>query len=1272
MKTQTLRSLFSLRNAIPLALALCLLPACLRAQMNITNVYTGTGGKEYTASGSTTINPTTGTANGANALTYTFTVPAGVTSVKVECWGGGGGGGGNYHTVSGTTLANGGGAGGYGANPSMTVHATSYTITLPAAAGGGPGTSTSALDGTAGSDVSFTDDTPTTVTGKGGAGGKGATGGSANAGATAATGGGGVGTTTHTGGNGGTTSSGNSTSGGGGSGPSDTGNGTAGTAGNVGGLVSGAVGSDAVHSGGAGVGGAPGSTGNGTNGVAPSGGGGGVRATGGTTTPRVGGAGAMGQVIITYILPTGTATKMLTVLPGETFISGSTPTGTPTAQTAGSAFTVDLYAVNADGVTLDALYSGSRTITLTGPTAGTFTPASSTVSFSSGHGTLSVTLKQAVGSVQLTCADGTLTGLASTAVQVNAGSLSKLQVLLPGESAVAGTATGKTGSPSAQAVATPFNATVNAVDANFNVVSSYGSSQTITLTGPGAGTFSPSAGTATTFTSGSASFSVTLNKAAAATLTLSDGTYSGTSASITPAAGSVAWLQILMPGEVAAAGTATGKTAAAPIAQYQAVAFNVTVNAVDANWNKVSTATPQVNFTSDNAGTTQGSGLPADGSSTLVAGTGSFPVTFATSGVSSTVTASDAASTLTASTSASTAVNLPNLFRSANASGGNWSVPATWEESTDNGGTWNPAAAAPTSAAGDFVTIRSGYPVTVDVASSAVSVTVDPSATLTVSGDILTVASRADVHGTLNLSCTNALTFGSGSSMTLESDGVIHHIYRGAVISGGTLTFNGHYYDDVADTNSTIPTATWAATSTCEITGYGANQLAVPGGISQSFGNFNWNCPSQAKQPNFAGALTSIRGDFSCNSGTGRFNFANSGTTVIAIGGNLNVVGGSLGICSGGGTATVNVGGSVTVSNGAAFNLISSSTSTAIVTMNVSNNIIVNNSAGLGRANSGTAIAIHFAKSGTQTFSSVSGGVNAAFDWTVDSGSTVDLGTNVIAGTGGTFTVSSGTTGGLKTAHASGFKGNITVTGTKTFGTTANYTYDAASGNQSADTLLPATVNNLTIANSGGGKVILNQNETVSGTLTVASGANLDLNGKTISTPNAPGLGGALTMEVTRGGGGGFTGSQLTLSSGTLTYGGSLTVTANGSTLQTGDIIPIFSAGGYSGAFTTTNLPGQAGLTATLSGGNISYNGGVTSQPTISSMYIDGGGNLIISGTNGTASGTYSVLTSTNVEAPLSTWVTNMTGSFSGGGSFSNSIPVSGTAPQMFFNIKQP
>src|SRR5207245_1527092 len=97
-----------------------------------------------------------------------------------------------------------------------------------------------------------------------------------------------------------------------------------------------------------------------------------------------------------------------------------------------------------------------------------------------------------------------------------------------------------------------------------------------------------------------------------------------TSANVTVNAGAVTKLQILLPGEIAAPGTATGKTVAAPTAQTAgtAIASGIVVNAVDANWNLVSTATTNVTITSSDANATiaDDNGATA-GNMTLVAGT---------------------------------------------------------------------------------------------------------------------------------------------------------------------------------------------------------------------------------------------------------------------------------------------------------------------------------------------------------------------------------------------------------------------------------------------------------------------------------------------------------------------------------------------------------------------------------------------------------------------------------------------------------------------------
>src|SRR5207248_11065473 len=122
-----------------------------------------------------------------------------------------------------------------------------------------------------------------------------------------------------------------------------------------------------------------------------------------------------------------------------------------------------------------------------------------------------------------------------------------------------------------------------------------------------------------------------------------------TSPAITVTAGAFVKLQLLAPGETAAPGTGTGKTGT-PTAQTAGAAFNVTVNAVDANWNLVSSI-HTVGITSSDANAT----LPANAA--LVAGTRTFNVTLKTAG-SWTATATDITDgTKTANTSPAIAVN---------------------------------------------------------------------------------------------------------------------------------------------------------------------------------------------------------------------------------------------------------------------------------------------------------------------------------------------------------------------------------------------------------------------------------------------------------------------------------------------------------------------------------------------------------------------------------------------------------------------------------------
>jgi len=66
------------------------------------------------------------------------------------------------------------------------------------------------------------------------------------------------------------------------------------------------------------------------------------------------------------------------------------------------------------------------------------------------------------------------------------------------------------------------------------------------------------------------------------------------------------------------------------------------------------------------------------------------------------------------------------------------------------------------------------------------------------------------------------------------------------------------------------------------------------------------------------------------------------------------------------------------------------------------------------------------------------------------------------------------------------------------------------------------------------------------------------------------------------------------------------------------------------------------------------------------------GGNISISGTGGTPSGSYHVLSASNVSAPLNSWSVVAGGSFAGDGSFSVNIPITAGQPLQFYVIKSP
>jgi trimeric autotransporter adhesin len=250
--------------------------------------------KQSLAQGSQTFN---------TAGTFTFTVPAGVTSITVSTWGGGGAGGG---VTGGNPRAGGGGEGGSFVRGTIAVTpGTPFTVVV------GSGGTASTGNGTSGGSSTFGSGLFTAIGGAGGVAGItgstfGTGGNTANTGNIVS----GTAQSNNYGGDGGGATNNNTASSGGGGGSAGAGGGggnggtplTAGTAG--------AAGSPSAPGAVGGVGRGQSNDGAGNNGNAPGAGGSGGR-NGNNNTTYNGGAGGAGQVIVTWTCPTATISYSL-------------------------------------------------------------------------------------------------------------------------------------------------------------------------------------------------------------------------------------------------------------------------------------------------------------------------------------------------------------------------------------------------------------------------------------------------------------------------------------------------------------------------------------------------------------------------------------------------------------------------------------------------------------------------------------------------------------------------------------------------------------------------------------------------------------------------------------------------------------------------------------------------------------------------------------------------------------------------------------------------
>lgn len=170
----------------------------------------------------------------------------------------------------------------------------------------------------------------------------------------------------------------------------------------------------------------------------------------------------------------------------------------------------------------------------------------------------------------------------------------------------------------------------------------------------------------------------------------------------------------------------------------------------------------------------------------------------------------------------------------------------------------------------------------------------------------------------------------------------------------------------------------------------------------------------------------------------------------------------------------------------------------------------------------------------------------------------------------------------------------------------------------------------------------------------IAASGNVALGGTTVIKLNGSG-----TNDSVRAGG-------------NLSYGGTLSLAnLGGAPLAAGNTFRIFTAGGsISSSFTRTNLAtlgaGLAWNTSQLSSGVLSVV--ATSGPLFTSV-MQSGTNIFLSGSGGSANGTFYVLAATNLLT--SNWVVWSTNNYDSSGNFSLTNPITDGTPECFYRIQQ-
>jgi autotransporter-associated beta strand protein len=264
--------------------------------------------------------------------------------------------------------------------------------------------------------------------------------------------------------------------------------------------------------------------------------------------------------------------------------------------------------------------------------------------------------------------------------------------------------------------------------------------------------------------------------------------------------------------------------------------------------------------------------------------------------------------------------------------------------------------------------------------------------------------------------------------------------------------------------------------------------------------------------------------------------------------------------------------------------------------------------------------------------------------------------------------------------------GNLILTGTETY---SGATYISAGTLALTNSASIANSTNINLSNGAifdvsgtashamtlsGGKMISGDGF-VNGSFTAASGATLapgnnDLGALVFSNSLTLNSGSKTILNVSHD----FQTNNVLSVAGTFTCGGSLIVSNADDPLQSGDAFQLFTAQTFAGNFSSLTLPAlTAGLywntNALNTAGTVIV--AIETPPVIGSIGVSNG-KLVLSGTGGVTNGTYFVLGSTNLAAPVTNWTRLLTNQFDAGGNFIFTNTMNPNLPQSYYLLQLP